>query len=315
MSIPVVHSETRLALGRSRCRALAAAGRATSTAPRPATFDERAAATALVQRPARTGRCRSRPSPTRRPRSRPSSFIAATSGPVAAAPWPYGDKVRTLSRPPELAGEISRLGEPASAAPAQVQLALALAQTRRGRRPGARQGLLQRVTANQAPEAQQLAPAGTPALPAALRRAAARGRRARQASPSSSGTASAASTSSATASKRCAPSSAASPVPATIRRYRACRRPTAGKPRAPTPGRPSRRPPAGGQRRPRHAAPAVDAADRRGLLSRGRDLGRGGAHPARDRASAAGAQRRAPARARRHCALFDGIRQRHPRCR
>jgi len=84
------------------------------------------------------------------------NFIAATSGPVAAA-LAYADKVRPLGAP-ELAGEISRLGEPGEAPLTQVQLALALAQTRQSADLARAQSLMQRVAASQAPEAQQLAP-------------------------------------------------------------------------------------------------------------------------------------------------------------
>jgi len=84
------------------------------------------------------------------------NFIAATSGPVAAA-LAYADKVRSMG-PPEVTAEISRLGEPGEVPLTQVQLALVLAQTRQGADLARAQGLLQRVAANQAPEAQQLAP-------------------------------------------------------------------------------------------------------------------------------------------------------------
>lgn len=84
------------------------------------------------------------------------NFIAATSGQVAAA-LAYADKVRTLGAP-ELGNEINRLGEPGDVPLAQMQLGLALAQTRQGADLARAQGLMQRVAAGTSPEAQQLAP-------------------------------------------------------------------------------------------------------------------------------------------------------------
>ena len=84
------------------------------------------------------------------------AFIAATSGPVAAA-LAYADKVRPLG-PPEVAGEINRIGEPGDAPLTQMQLALALAQTRQPADLARAQSLMQRIAANPASEAQQLAP-------------------------------------------------------------------------------------------------------------------------------------------------------------
>jgi len=84
------------------------------------------------------------------------NFIAATSGQVAAA-LAYADKVRGFG-PPELTNEINRLGEPGDVALAQMQLGLALAQTRQPADLARAQGLMQRVAAGTGPEAQQLAP-------------------------------------------------------------------------------------------------------------------------------------------------------------
>ncbi len=84
------------------------------------------------------------------------NFIAATSGPVAAV-LAYADKVRPLGQP-ELASEINRLGEPGEVPLTQMQLALALAQTRVPADLARAQGLMQRVASGPAPEAQQLAP-------------------------------------------------------------------------------------------------------------------------------------------------------------
>ena len=84
------------------------------------------------------------------------NFIAATSGPVAAA-LAYADKVRGFN-PNDLGNEINRLGEPGEVPLAQMQLALALAQTRQSADLARAQGLMQRVAAGTSPEAQQLAP-------------------------------------------------------------------------------------------------------------------------------------------------------------
>lgn len=130
------------------------AGCATSTAPRPAPSTNVPPPPVVQNLPAPVVPVEAEPNA---PATQPAiNFIAATSGPVAAA-LAYGDKVRTLG-PPELANEISRLGEPGEVPLTQVQLALALAQTRQGADLVRAQGLLQRVAANQAPEAQQLAP-------------------------------------------------------------------------------------------------------------------------------------------------------------
>ncbi|HYP83440.1 hypothetical protein [Variovorax sp.] len=84
------------------------------------------------------------------------NFIAATSGPVAAA-LAYADKVRAMP-PAELTSEINRLGGPSEVPLAQVQLALALAQTRNPPDLARAQGLMQRVSGSTTPEGQALAP-------------------------------------------------------------------------------------------------------------------------------------------------------------
>ena len=126
---------------------------ATSTTPRPAPSTVPAPPT-VQNLPAPVVPVEAEPTA---PATQPAiNFIAATSGPVAAA-LAYADKVRTMG-PPELGGEISRLGEPGEVPLTQVQLALALAQTRQSADLVRAQGLLQRVASSQAPEAQQLAP-------------------------------------------------------------------------------------------------------------------------------------------------------------
>lgn len=79
-----------------------------------------------------------------------------THGPVAAL-LTYADKVRPLGGN-ELANEIARLGEPGDVPMAQMQLALVLAQTRSPADLGRALGLVQRVIANPANEAQVLHP-------------------------------------------------------------------------------------------------------------------------------------------------------------
>ena len=129
------------------------AGCATSTTPRPARTPLPPPPT-VQQLPVPVVPVEAEPTA---PATQPAiNFIAATSGPVAAA-LAYADKVRTFG-PPELGGEISRLGEPGEVPLTQMQLALALAQTRQPADLARAQGLMQRVAASQAPEAQQLAP-------------------------------------------------------------------------------------------------------------------------------------------------------------
>ncbi|MBT2322162.1 hypothetical protein J7E62_07315 [Variovorax paradoxus] len=83
-------------------------------------------------------------------------FTQLTQGPVAAV-LAYADKVRPLGGN-ELAAEIGRLGEPGESPTTQMQVALALAQTRVPADLVRAIGLLQRVIANPATEAQPLQP-------------------------------------------------------------------------------------------------------------------------------------------------------------
>lgn len=83
-------------------------------------------------------------------------FAQLTQGPVAAL-LGYADKVRPLGGN-ELANEISRLGEPGEQPLVQMQLALLLSQTRAPADLARALGLVQRVIANQASEAQPLHP-------------------------------------------------------------------------------------------------------------------------------------------------------------
>lgn len=83
-------------------------------------------------------------------------FTEMTQGP-AAAMLAYADKVRPLGGP-ELTAELARLGEPGDVPARQMQVALALAQTRVPADLARALGLLQRVIANTTPEAQPLQP-------------------------------------------------------------------------------------------------------------------------------------------------------------
>ncbi|MDM0115075.1 hypothetical protein QTI66_23200 [Variovorax sp. J22R133] len=83
-------------------------------------------------------------------------FMAATAGPVAAV-LAYADKVRPLG-PPEINAEISRIGEPGEIPLIQMQLALALAQTKQTADLARAAGLMQRVATSQSPDAQPLQP-------------------------------------------------------------------------------------------------------------------------------------------------------------
>jgi len=83
-------------------------------------------------------------------------FIASTAGPVAAV-LAYADKVRTLS-PQEAGSELQRLGDPGDAPLVQMQVALALAQTRNPGDLAKAQGLMQKVAANASEHAQPLRP-------------------------------------------------------------------------------------------------------------------------------------------------------------
>ena len=84
------------------------------------------------------------------------SYNPAAGGPLAAM-LVYADKLRWLP-PPDIAAEISRLGDPGDSPSTQMQLALALAQTRAPADLARALGLLQRVASHPSPEAQPLQP-------------------------------------------------------------------------------------------------------------------------------------------------------------
>ena len=84
------------------------------------------------------------------------NFIASTYGQTAAA-LAYADKLRTMSSG-QLGAEINRLGDPGDVPLAQIQLGLALAQTRNLPELARAQGLMQRVATNTTTEGQDLAP-------------------------------------------------------------------------------------------------------------------------------------------------------------
>jgi len=94
----------------------------------------------------------------RAPATEPASslFSLTTQGPVAAM-LAYADRVRPLGGA-DLTAEIQRMGDPGDAPTAQMQLALLLSQTRVPADLARALGLLQRVIANPAPEAQALHP-------------------------------------------------------------------------------------------------------------------------------------------------------------
>ena len=69
----------------------------------------------------------------------------------------YAESARTL-QPPELVQEIARLGEPGDSAPRQVRLAIALGVARSSVNSIRAQALLQRVLAQNTPEAVALHP-------------------------------------------------------------------------------------------------------------------------------------------------------------
>lgn len=93
----------------------------------------------------------------RAPATQPASlFTLITQGPVAAM-LSYADKMRSLNGG-DLAGEISRIGDPGDSPTTQMQLALLLSQTRVPADLARALGLLQRVIANPSPEAQPLQP-------------------------------------------------------------------------------------------------------------------------------------------------------------
>jgi len=83
-------------------------------------------------------------------------FTQTTPGPVGAM-LAYADKVRPLG-PPELANELSRLGDLIETPTTQMQTALVLAQTRVPADLVKALGLMQRVTTNPSAEAQPLQP-------------------------------------------------------------------------------------------------------------------------------------------------------------
>ncbi len=80
---------------------------------------------------------------------------AETPGPVEKM-LTYADKVRGL-QPPEVAGEISRIGEPFDPT-TQMQLAIVLVQTRNPADTARALGLLQKVTASKDKDAPSLQP-------------------------------------------------------------------------------------------------------------------------------------------------------------
>ncbi|MES2248890.1 MAG: hypothetical protein V4645_16545 [Pseudomonadota bacterium] len=93
----------------------------------------------------------------RAPATQPASlFTQLTQGPLATM-LAYADKVRPLGGA-DLSAEIARVSEQGETPAAQMQLALLLAQTRVPADLARALGLLQRVIANPAPEAQPLHP-------------------------------------------------------------------------------------------------------------------------------------------------------------
>lgn len=90
------------------------------------------------------------------PASRLSSSVASNPTPVTLM-LGYADKVRSLNGN-DLATEIARLGDPGDSPTMQMQLALALAQTRVPADLARATGLMQRVAANPVAEAQPLQP-------------------------------------------------------------------------------------------------------------------------------------------------------------
>ena len=104
--------------------------------------------------PPRVGRAAAAP---RAPATQPASlFTQLTQGPLATM-LAYADKVRPLGGA-DLSAEIARVSEQGETPAAQMQLALLLAQTRVPADLARALGLLQRVIANPAPEAQPLHP-------------------------------------------------------------------------------------------------------------------------------------------------------------
>jgi len=83
-------------------------------------------------------------------------FIASTAGPVAAV-LAYADKARSLNAQ-ETTNELARLGDAGDSPMVQMQLALALAQTRNTNDLAKAQALMQKVAASTAEPAQALRP-------------------------------------------------------------------------------------------------------------------------------------------------------------
>jgi hypothetical protein len=88
------------------------------------------------------------------PSTQPASLV--TQGPMAAM-LAYAEKVRGMSSN-ELSGELARLGDPGDSVTLQMQVALALSQTRAPVDLARALGLLQRVSANPSSEAKALQP-------------------------------------------------------------------------------------------------------------------------------------------------------------
>ena len=89
------------------------------------------------------------------PATQPAMSLNPGIGGPLTAMLVYADKVRALSAQ-DVTAEISRLGDPGESPSAQMQLALALAQTRVPADLARALGLLQRVIGNPTPEAQPL---------------------------------------------------------------------------------------------------------------------------------------------------------------
>lgn len=91
------------------------------------------------------------------PATQPALFFTQlTQGPLAAV-LAYADRIRPLGGS-ELQAELARLGDPGDVPTAQIQVALALAQTRVPADLARATGLLQRVAANSSADAQPLQP-------------------------------------------------------------------------------------------------------------------------------------------------------------
>ena len=86
----------------------------------------------------------------------PLAYVPSGLSPLTAMLL-YADKLRQLGSG-ELAAELSRLGDPADSPTTQMQVALALAQTRAPADLARALGLMQRVASSTAPEAQPLQP-------------------------------------------------------------------------------------------------------------------------------------------------------------